>query len=50
VEDVTKHTTEGHREDRPPVKHSKEWYGYWGGKCPDCDVVAEFEEKKNGTK
>lgn len=48
--DQTKHLTEGHREDRPPIKHSKEWYGYWGNKCPDCGADADVREANDGTK
>ena len=47
--DVTKHLAEGHENlegtEKQPINHSKEWYGYWGNKCPDCGADAEFEEQ-----
>lgn len=47
--DQTKHLEEGHElnegNNRPVLKHSKAWYGYWGNKCPDCGADAEFEEQ-----
>ena len=47
--DVTRHLTEGHELNeefnRPVLKHGKEWYGYWGNKCPDCNQPAEFDEQ-----
>lgn len=43
--DQTEHDMEQHNIYFKP-EHSKQWYDFWGGKCPVCDAIANVTKEE----